>query len=127
MHKPQKEQDKRSRRQRRARRMRMKARELGVPRLTVHRTPRHTYAQIIVSEGGDDKVVAQASTLDKTLREQVGGDGGKVAGASAVGRLVAERAVALGLSAVAFDRAGYKYHGRVKALAEGAREAGLTF
>lgn len=115
--------DKKTSRLRRAKRARMKIRELGVPRLTVHRTPRHTYAQVIVHDGSD-RVVAQASTLDKDLREAPGGN---IAAAGAVGRLVAERAVAAGVEAVAFDRAGYKYHGRVKALADAAREAGLTF
>lgn len=115
--------DKKAGRLRRAKRARMKIRTLGVPRLTVHRTPRHTYAQVIVHDG-TDRVVAQASTLDKTLR---GDAGGNIAAASAVGRLVAERAAAAGVEAVAFDRAGYKYHGRVKALADAAREAGLRF
>lgn len=115
--------DKRASRRRRAKRARMKIRELGVARLTVHRTPRHIYAQVIV-HGGTDRVVAQASTLDKTLREERGGN---IAAASAVGRMVAERAVAAGVDAVAFDRSGYKYHGRVKALAEAARQGGLRF
>lgn len=115
--------DKKTSRLRRAKRARMKIRELGMPRLTVHRTPRHTYAQVIVHDGSD-RVVAQASTLDKDLRKAPGGN---IAAAGSVGRLVAERAVAAGVEAVAFDRAGYKYHGRVKALADAAREAGLTF
>ena len=115
--------DKRAGRRRRAKRARMKIRELGVPRLTVHRTPRHTYAQVIVHDGAD-RVIAQASTLDKTLR---GKPGGNLDAATAVGQMVAERAVAAGVDAVAFDRSGYKYHGRVKALAEAAREGGLRF
>lgn len=115
--------DKKASRLRRAKRARMKIRELGVPRLTVHRTPRHTYAQVIVHDGAD-RVIAQASTLDKALR---GDAGGNIAAASRVGLLVAERAAAAGVEAVAFDRAGYKYHGRVKALADAAREAGLRF
>ena len=115
--------DKRTSRRRRAKRARMKIRELGVPRLTVHRTPRHTYAQVIVHDGAD-RVVAQASTLDKTLRDKPGGN---VDAAAAVGQMVAQRAVAAGVDAVAFDRSGYKYHGRVKALAEAAREGGLRF
>lgn len=115
--------DKRTSRARRAKRARMKIRELGVARLTVHRTPRHIYAQVIVHDGMD-RVVAQASTLDKALRGQRGGN---VTAASAVGRMVAERAVAAGVDAVAFDRSGYKYHGRVKALAEAARQNGLRF
>jgi large subunit ribosomal protein L18 len=97
-------------------------RTLGVNRLSVHRTPRHIYAQVISPAG--DKVLASASTLDSSLRS---GSTGNVDAASAVGKLVAERAKAAGVDKVAFDRAGYKYHGRVKALADGAREAGLEF
>ena len=106
---------------RRARRSRAKMRELGVYRLSVHRTPRHIYAQVISPEG--DRVLASASTLDKDLR---GGSTGNVEAATAVGKLIAERARAAGVSQVAFDRAGFRYHGRVKALADGAREGGLT-
>lgn len=117
--------DKRASRLRRAKRVRMRIRELNTPRLTVHRTPRHIYAQVIAHEdGAADRIVAQASTLDKALR---GGDTGNMAGATAVGRLIAERATAAGIDAVAFDRSGYKYHGRVKALAEAARQNGLKF
>lgn len=97
-------------------------RELQAVRLSVYRTPRHIYAQIIAPEG--DKVLASASTLDKDLRS---GSTGNVEAAGRVGQLIAERAKAAGVSAVAFDRSGYKYHGRVKALAEGAREGGLEF
>jgi len=114
--------DKKVSRQRRAKRARMKIREQGVTRLCVNRTPRHIYAQIIAAEG--DKVLATASTLETDLR---GGSTGNVEAASAVGKLVAERAVAVGVSSVAFDRSGFKYHGRVKALADAAREAGLEF
>ena len=114
--------DKKVSRQRRAKRARMKIREQGVTRLCVNRTPRHIYAQIIAAEG--DKVLATASTLETNLR---GGSTGNVEAASAVGKLVAERAVAAGVSSVAFDRSGFKYHGRVKALADAAREAGLEF
>ncbi|ROR34840.1 LSU ribosomal protein L18P [Inmirania thermothiophila] len=109
---------------RRARRTRMKIRELGVYRLTVHRTPRHIYAQVIAPTGGE--VVAAASTLQKEVREGLAGTG-NVEAARAVGRAVAERAKAKGITRVAFDRSGFKYHGRVKALAEAAREAGLEF
>ena len=112
--------DKKVSRQRRAKRSRMKIREQGVTRLCINRTPRHIYAQIIAAEG--DKVLATASTLEKDLRE---GSTGNINAASAVGKLVAERAVAAGVSSVAFDRSGFKYHGRVKALADAAREAGL--
>lgn len=118
--------DKRAGRLRRAKRARMKIRELGAARLTVHRTPRHIYAQVIdhAAGGGSDRVLVQASTLDGALRGEATGN---VAAASAVGRLLAERATAAGIESVAFDRSGYKYHGRVKALAEAAREAGLKF
>ena len=114
--------DKKVSRQRRAKRSRMKIREQGVTRLCINRTPRHIYAQIIAAEG--DKVLATASTLEKDLRE---GSTGNIDAASAVGKLVAERAVAAGVTLVAFDRSGFKYHGRVKALADAAREAGLEF
>jgi large subunit ribosomal protein L18 len=114
--------DKQAARVRRARRSRAKMRELGVYRLSVHRTPRHIYAQVISPEG--DRVLASASTLDKDLR---GGSTGNVEAATAVGKLIAERARAAGVSQVAFDRGGFRYHGRVKALADGAREGGLEF
>ena len=84
---------------------------------------------MIVGNGGSHRVVAQASTLDKALRGTIleAGDAGNVAGATAVGQLVAERSVAAGVDTVAFDRSGYKYHGRVKALADAARAGGLKF
>ena len=107
---------------RRARRARTKMRELGMNRLSVHRTPRHIYAQVFAP--GGDKVLASASTLDKDLRS---GSTGNIDAAAAVGKLVAERAKAAGVDKVAFDRSGYKYHGRVKALADAARENGLDF
>lgn len=123
--------DKTASRRRRAKRARMKIRELRAPRLTVHRTPRHIYAQVIAADEAvakqavqGDRVVVQASTLDKTLRD---GSTGNVEAAAAVGKMIAERATAAGIEAVAFDRSGYRYHGRVKALAEAAREAGLRF
>jgi large subunit ribosomal protein L18 len=100
----------------------MKIREQGVTRLCINRTPRHIYAQVI-AEGGA-KVLASASTLDKDLKSK---GTGNVTAAAAVGKLVAERAVAAGIKQVAFDRSGFKYHGRVKALADAAREAGLEF
>jgi len=115
--------DKKASRIRRAKRGRMKMRELGMVRLSVHRTPRHMYAQVISPEGG--QVLAMASTLDKELRGA--GATGNVEAATRVGRLLAERAKAVGISRVAFDRAGFKYHGRVKALADAAREGGLEF
>ncbi|MBU3071557.1 50S ribosomal protein L18 [Aestuariicella sp. G3-2] len=114
--------DKKQSRLRRARRARAKMSELGAVRLCVNRTPRHIYAQIIAADGA--KVLAQASTLDKDLR--AGKTSNKEA-AQAVGKLVAERAKAAGVTQVAFDRSGFKYHGRVQALADAAREAGLEF
>jgi len=97
-------------------------RELGATRLSVTRTPRHIYAQVISADGG--QVLAQASTLEKDIRD---GTTGNTEAAAKVGALVADRAKQAGVSAVAFDRSGYKYHGRVKALAEAAREGGLEF
>lgn len=117
--------EKKSSRIRRARRSRAKIRELGVHRLTVHRTPRHIYAQVIAPNGSD--VVTSASTLEKELVSSVEGATGNVAAASVVGKAVAERAKAAGIESVAFDRSGFKYHGRVKALADAARENGLQF
>jgi len=114
--------DKKQARLRRALRTRVKIRELGTARLTVHRTPRHIYAQVIAAEG--DRVLASASTLDASLRS---GATGNVEAAKAVGALVAERAKAAGVEKVAFDRSGFKFHGRVKALADAARESGLEF
>ena len=116
--------DKKGSRLRRAKRARMKIRELNAPRLTVFRSPRHIYAQIVRFGPDGDRVLAQASTVDKTLR---GSRTGNVAAATAVGQLIAERAAAAGIEMVAFDRSGYKYHGRVKALAEAARAGGLKF
>ncbi|MFD1382621.1 50S ribosomal protein L18 [Rhodanobacter aciditrophus] len=107
---------------RRARRARLHIRDLGANRLTVNRTPRHMYAQVISPCGS--KVLASASTLDASLRATATGN--KDAAAK-VGALIAERAKAAGVSAVAFDRSGFKYHGRVQALADAAREAGLEF
>ena len=114
--------DKKQSRLRRARRTRAKIRELGANRLTIFRTPRHIYAQVIAPTG--DKVVASASTLDKKLRS---GKTGNAEAAKAVGALIAERAKAAGVVEVSFDRSGFQFHGRVKALADAAREAGLQF
>ena len=97
-------------------------RELGAVRLSVNRTPRHIYAQVIAADGGE--ILAQASTLEADLR---GGATGNVATAGKVGKLIAERAKKVGVTNVAFDRSGFKYHGRVKALADAAREGGLEF
>jgi len=107
---------------RRAKKTRFKLKDLGETRLSVHRTPKHIYAQVISPEG--DKVIASASTLDKDLR---GSGSGNVDAATKVGALIAERAKSAGVSRVAFDRSGFKYHGRIKALADAAREAGLEF
>lgn len=114
--------EKKAARLRRARRGRMKMRALGADRLTVHRSPRHMYAQVISADG--ERVLAHASTLDAALRA---GPTGNIQAAAKVGGLIAERAKAAGIVRVAFDRSGYKYHGRVKALAEAAREGGLEF
>lgn len=107
---------------RRARRSRTKIRELRINRLSIHRTPRHIYAQVIAPEG--NRVLVSASTLDQSLRT---GATSNVAAAASVGKLIAERAQAAGISKVAFDRSGFKYHGRVQALADAAREGGLEF
>ena len=107
---------------RRATSARAKMRELGAVRLCVNRTPRHIYAQII--DASNSKVLASASTLEKDLR---GEKTGNSEAASQVGKLIAERAKSAGIKAVAFDSSGFKYHGRVKALAEAARESGLEF
>jgi large subunit ribosomal protein L18 len=107
----------------RARRGRAKMKELKVMRLSVHRTPRHIYAQVF-----DDAahVVASASTVQKDVAEGLKGTG-NVEAAKAVGKAIAERAKAKGVTRVAFDRSGFKYHGRIKALADAAREHGLEF
>ena len=112
------------RRQRRAIKSRLHIRELGVARLTVHRTPRHIYAQVFDASGA--KVLATASTVQESVSKELKGTG-NVDAAKAVGRQIAERAKAAGVSKVSFDRSGFRYHGRVKALADAAREAGLEF
>ena len=114
--------EKKETRLRRARKARLKMRELETVRLSVYRSSQHIYAQVISADGA--KVLASASTLDKELRD---GATGNVDAAKKVGRLVAERAKAAGVTQVAFDRSGFKYHGRVKALADAAREGGLEF
>ena len=103
-------------------RYQLKQKSGGRPRLSVFRSGRHIYAQVIDDKLG--RTVACASTLEKVLREQTGAD---VDAATAIGKLVAERALAAGVTAVVFDRGPYLYHGRVKALADGAREGGLSF
>ena len=116
---------------RRSRQTRARIAVQRVARLAVHRTNLHIYATVISDDG--TRVLASASTLDATLRKELAGDskvagkGGNVSAAAAVGKLIAEKAKAAGIEKVAFDRAGFRYHGRVKALADAAREAGLQF
>ncbi|MDQ2070524.1 50S ribosomal protein L18 [Natronospira bacteriovora] len=116
--------DKKTARMRRARKARARIRHIGAHRLSIHRTPRHIYAQVIAPEG--DRVVAAASTVEPDLRKSLKGTG-NISAAEAVGKAIAEKAKAAGISEVAFDRSGFRYHGRVKALADAARESGLEF
>lgn len=116
--------NKKDQRLRRARRTRAKIKQLGVPRLCVYRSNQHIAAQLITACG--EKVLASASTVEKTLREQLK-NGSNIAAAVLVGKLIAERALQADCKTVAFDRSGFKFHGRVKALADAAREAGLQF
>ena len=118
---------KKEQRLRRARQTRIRIADQGVARLTVNRTNLHIYASVISSDGG--KVIASASTAEAEVRKSLGGcgKGGNVAAAQIIGKRVAEKAKAAGVEKVAFDRAGFAYHGRVKALADAAREAGLQF
>jgi large subunit ribosomal protein L18 len=109
---------------RRARKTRAKIAELKVTRLCVHRSNGHIYAQIIAESG--DKVLASASTLETEVRKSLA-NGGNVAAAAIIGKRIAEKAKKAGVEKVAFDRSGFAYHGRVKALADAAREAGLQF
>jgi large subunit ribosomal protein L18 len=120
--------EKKASRLRRSRQTRLKIRELRVGRLSVFRSNTHIYANIISPDG--DKVLVSASTLEAEVRSELAGKqgaGGNVAAASLVGKRVAERALKAGIESVAFDRSGYRYHGRIRALAEAAREAGLKF
>jgi large subunit ribosomal protein L18 len=116
--------DKKQNRLRRARKARAKIEQLAVNRLTVHRTPRHIYAQIIAPDGGT--VLVSASTLEQDVRKSSKSTG-NIAAAAIVGARIAEKAKSAGIDTVAFDRSGFRYHGRVKALADAAREAGLKF
>lgn len=116
--------DKKSARLRRAKSTRAHIRKLGVPRLSVLRTGQHLYAQLFTADGA--KVLAAASTTESTVREGLK-NGKNIEAAARVGKIIGERAKAAGIEAVAFDRSGYRYHGRIKALAEAAREAGLQF
>lgn len=117
--------DKKQARMRRAARARAKIRELGAYRLCVFRTPRHIYAQVIDPDGS--RVVASASTLENQYRQSSTGHAGNTKAAVVIGKAIAERAKSAGVEKVAFDRSGFRYHGRVKALAEAARENGLQF
>lgn len=111
-------------RQRRARKTRARIAEQKTVRLAIHRTNLHIYAQVISADGG--KVLASASTLEADVRKSIG-NGGNAAAAAVVGKRIAEKAKSAGITAVAFDRSGNKYHGRIKALADAAREHGLQF
>jgi large subunit ribosomal protein L18 len=119
--------NKKDQRIRRSRQTRVRIGVQRVARLTVHRTNLHIYANVISDDG--TKVLASASTAEAAMRKELGaaGKGGNVAAATIIGKRIAERARAVGIDSVAFDRAGFAYHGRVKALAEAAREAGLKF
>jgi large subunit ribosomal protein L18 len=116
--------EKKQSRLRRSRRTRAKIAELKVVRLTVNRSNSHIYAQVIDATGG--KVLASASSAEAALRAELK-NGGNIKAAAVVGKLIAEKAKKAGVESVAFDRSGYRFHGRVKALAEAAREAGLKF
>ncbi len=116
---------KKEQRLRRARQTRLRIADQGVARLAVHRSNLHIYASVFSGDG--TQVLASASTAEKEVREQLTGAGGNVAAATLVGKRIAEKAKAAGIEKVAFDRSGFQYHGRVKALAEAAREAGLQF
>jgi large subunit ribosomal protein L18 len=118
---------KKAQRLRRSRQTRLRIADQQVARLAVHRSNVHIYASIISDDGS--RVLASASTVEKEVREQLGGEGhgGNVAAATLIGKRIAEKAKAAGIDKVAFDRSGFAFHGRVKALAEAAREAGLQF
>lgn len=120
--------NKKDSRLRRARQTRLKIRELRATRLTVHRSNVHIYANIIDSDNA--RVLVSASTVEAEVRAQLAGQsgkGGNTGAATLVGKRLAEKALAAGISSVAFDRSGFRYHGRIKALADAAREAGLKF
>jgi large subunit ribosomal protein L18 len=119
--------NKKEQRLRRSRQTRVRIATQGVARLMVNRTNLHIYAAVISGDG--TKVLASASTAEAGIRKELGasGKGGNVAAAQAIGKLIAEKAKSAGVEKVAFDRSGFAYHGRVKALAEAAREGGLQF
>jgi large subunit ribosomal protein L18 len=116
--------NKKEARLKRARKSRAKILELRIPRLSVHRTLRHMFAQVFSAD--NQQVLASASTVEKSIRDEVKNTGCILAAAK-IGKIVAERALKAGITKVAFDRSGNKYHGRVKAVADAAREAGLEF
>jgi large subunit ribosomal protein L18 len=118
---------KKEQRLRRSRQTRLRIAQQGTARLAVHRSNMHIYASILSGDGG--QVLASASTVEKEVRDQIGatGNGSNAAAATIIGKRIAEKAKAAGIEKVAFDRSGFAYHGRVKALADAAREAGLQF
>lgn len=116
--------DKKTSRLKRALKMRSKIKRIGVSRLTVHKTSQHIYAQVISQDGSH--TVASASTMQAEIKSSISNTG-NIAAATEVGKFIAQKAIAAGVTEVAFDRSGFKYHGRVKALADAAREAGLKF
>jgi len=116
---------KKQQRLRRSRQTRLRIAGQGMARLAVHRSNLHIYANVISGDG--TQVLASASTAEKEVRDQLAGQGGNVAAATLIGRRIADKAKAAGIDKVAFDRSGFQFHGRVKALAEAAREAGLQF
>jgi len=116
---------KKEQRLRRSRQTRLRIAQRGAVRLAVHRSNLHIYASIVSGDG--TQVLASASTAEKEVREQIGGNGSNVSAATLIGKRIAEKAKAAGIEKVAFDRSGFAYHGRVKALADAAREAGLQF
>jgi large subunit ribosomal protein L18 len=116
--------DKKQNRLRRARKSRAKIKELSVNRLSVHRTPQHIYAQVIAASG--EKVIVSASTIEKESKSELKNTG-NIAAAAFIGARIATKAIKAGIESVAFDRSGFLYHGRIRALAEAAREAGLKF
>ena len=115
--------DKKQTRMRRAKKTRIKINEMNMPRLSIYRTPKHIYAQLVMPGG---KVVASASTLDTDIKKD-GIYGGNVKAAALIGKTIALQIKKIGIAKVAFDRSGFRYHGRVKALADAARENGLEF
>lgn len=116
---------KKEQRLRRSRQTRLRIAQQGTVRLAVHRSNLHIYAAIVSGDGA--QVLASASTAEKEVRAQLSGNGGNVSAATIIGKRIAEKAKAAGIEKVAFDRSGFAYHGRVKALADAAREAGLQF